>query len=149
MHHNSTVWSTGLQVCLIPASISDMLRHANGVLWLLRPHCRAWLFLSSESHQAAAAWWRRLSTLLQATREEKVHWIPPSLKLFHYVWHSEPSAQAGIKAGANPWLLEGFNREKEILVQALCWQDKPTSSAYQSLKVELALHASKDRWQLN
>ena len=146
MHHTSTVWSAGLEVCPVPASVSSST--STMACCDCCAHAGTDPLLSSERHQSAATWGRRLSTLLLVTQEEKLHWTPPILRLFQSSQHSETSAQARTEAGAIPRHLAALTRQKEILVQALCWWDKPASSASPSLRLKQALNTSKDKWQL-
>lgn len=137
------MWSTGLEVCLEPVSVSSSV--CKRACCDCCAHAGIDPFFSSESHWAAATWRRRMFTLLPATLEEKLHWTPPILMLFQ---SPEMSTCARTKVETIPWPLAAFTREKEILLHALRWWDKPASSASPSLRLARILNTSKDRLHL-
>lgn len=124
MHHTSIVWSTGLEVCPVPAPVSSSASTATCCDYSTHAE-RTSMCLNSSSHLSTDKAAATTATMVEEAGDlapghpkgKKAAWVPSVLKLFQFVQHNKISAWAKTKGRAFRW----FTREKKIVVRFLWW----------------------------
>lgn len=124
MHHTSTVWSTGLEVCPVLAPVSSSASTETCCDYSTHAEC-ANMCLNSSSHLSTDKAAATTATMVEEAGDvvpghpkgKKAAWVPSVLRLFQFVQHNEISAWAKTKGGAFHW----FTREKKIVIPFLWW----------------------------